>query len=122
MPNPRQSGSEGRPDVKIELLHIFGCPNTDVARVLLRKVPRELGRTDQISQVQVSNAEQAQALKFPASPTIRIEDVDVETPLPRQASYGLCCRMYMIEGRIRRTSHSGDDSQGDPGLCRRDGD
>ncbi|SRR6266446_6446643 len=103
MPDPRQSGSEGRREVTIRLLHISGCPNTEAARVLVSEILRELGRTEEISEVLVSDGEQAQALKFPGSPTIRVDEVDVETPPSGQTRYGLCCRMYVIEGRLRGT-------------------
>ena len=87
--------------MKVELLHVAGCPNAETARMVLKETLRELGRTDEISEVPVSDAEQAHALNFPGSPTIRVDDMDVETPLPGQAFYGLCCRIYMMEGRFR---------------------
>lgn len=86
--------------MKVELLHIADCPNAEGARALLKDTLHELGRREEISEVQVSDAAQAQALKFPGSPTIRVDDMDVETPLPEQPCYGLCCRMYLIEGRL----------------------
>jgi hypothetical protein len=87
--------------MKVELLHIQDCPNTEPARMLLREILRELGQADEISEVEVSDAAQADALNFPGSPTIRVNGIDVDTALPRQNRYGLSCRTYMIGGKLQ---------------------
>jgi hypothetical protein len=85
--------------MKVELLHIADCPNTETARRLLKETLRELGLSEEIQDIEVSDSAQAEALRFPGSPTIRVDDIDVEATLPRQNSYGLSCRTYMIGGK-----------------------
>ena len=86
--------------MKVELLHIRVCPNAEPARMLLRETLRELGQADEILEVEVCDLAQAEALNFPGSPTIRLNGIDVDTTLPRQNSYGLSCRTYLIGGRV----------------------
>jgi hypothetical protein len=87
--------------MKVELLHIRDCPNTEPARMLLRETLRELGQADEISELEVSDPAQADVLNFPGSPTIRVNGIDVDTTLPQQNSYGLSCRTYLIGGKLR---------------------
>jgi hypothetical protein len=87
--------------MKIELLHIANCPNTEAARRLLKETLRELSLPEEIQEIEVSDSSQAEALGFPGSPTIRVDDEDVDTTLPRQNNYGLSCRTYMIDGRLQ---------------------
>ena len=42
--------------MRVELLHIADCPNTETARTVLNEALRELGRREGISEVQVSDA------------------------------------------------------------------
>ena len=86
--------------MKVELLYVADCPNADGARRLLKRTLSELGIAQEISEVQVSDPGQAEALKFPGSPTIRIDGADLDTALPGQGSYGLSCRTYLIDGRL----------------------
>jgi len=85
--------------MKLELLHIADCPNTDATRRLLNATLRELGLTEDIREIEVSDSSQAQALSFPGSPTIRIDGIDVEPNLPGENGDGLSCRIYMIDGK-----------------------
>ena len=87
--------------MKVELLHIADCPNTEVARRLVEEALRELGPRDKITEVEVSDPMQAQRLRFPGSPTVRVDEIDVEAPLPRQRSYGLSCRTYLVGGKLQ---------------------
>jgi Domain of unknown function (DUF2703) len=87
--------------MKVELLHIADCPNTEAARRLLEEALRELGLPEEISEIEVSDSAQAEALAFPGSPTIRVNDQDVETMLPRQSGYAISCRTYPIDGMRR---------------------
>jgi hypothetical protein len=84
--------------MKIELLHIADCPNIDAVRRLLKEALRELGLPEEISEIEVCDSAQAEVLAFPGSPTIRVDDKDVETTLPAQGGYGLSCRTYVING------------------------
>ncbi|SRR5260370_41463036 len=86
--------------MKIELIHIADCRNIDTARRLLKEALRELGLPDEISEIEVSNSAQAEELEFPGSPTIRVDDKDVEATLPGEGSCGLSCRMYVIDGTL----------------------
>jgi hypothetical protein len=87
--------------MKVELLYITDCLNIDSARQSLKEALRELGVPEEISEVEVCDSAQAEALAFPGSPTIRIDGNDVETTLPAHDAYGLACRTYMIDGRRR---------------------
>ena len=85
--------------MKIELLHIADCPNIGAARRLLKEALRELGLPEEISEIEVCDSAQAEALAFPGSPTVRVDGKDVETTLAGQAGYGLACRTYVIDGK-----------------------
>jgi hypothetical protein len=85
--------------MKIDLLHIADCPNIEAARRLLKEALRELGLPEEVSEIEVCDSAQAEALAFPGSPTIRVDDKDVETSLPGQGTYGLSCRTYVIDGK-----------------------
>jgi hypothetical protein len=84
--------------MKVELLHIADCPNIDAARELLKATLRELGLREVISEVEVCDFAQSEALAFPGSPTIRVDGKDVESTFPAQGGYGLACRTYVIDG------------------------
>src|SRR5260370_29137890 len=100
MPDPGQSGGQQRRHMKIELLHIADCPNTEAARRLLKEALRELGLPEEISEIEVCDSALAEALAFPGSPTVRVDDKDVETTVPGEGSCGLSCRMYLIDGTL----------------------
>jgi hypothetical protein len=87
--------------MNVELLHIAECPNTQGARCLLRNTLQELGLPAEIHEIEVTDTSQAETLRFPGSPTIRIDGIDVEAAPPRRESYGVSCRTYLIEGRLR---------------------
>jgi hypothetical protein len=88
--------------MKVELLYMVECPNAQRARCLLRNMLRELSLPPEIHEIEVTDLSQAEELRFPGSPTIRIDGIDVEAALPRQESYGLSCRTYLIDGRLHR--------------------
>ena len=84
--------------MKVELLHIAGCPHTEATRRLLGESLQELGLAGDIEEIVVSDPSKAEALSFPGSPTIRIDGIDVETGILRQNRHALSCRIYMIHG------------------------
>ena len=78
--------------MKIEVLYVPNCPNHAVALERLREILPAQSFRKHVNEVLVRDAEMAQSLKFPGSPTIRINGQDVE---PREeARFGLMCRLY----------------------------
>jgi len=83
--------------VRIELLYWDGCPSTEEARGLLEDVLA--GRDDaEVVVREVRTDEEAEALRFPGSPTIRVDGADVD-PTGETAPARLTCRVYHVDGR-----------------------
>ena len=80
--------------MKIEVLYVPNCPNHAVALDRLREVLSAEGFQKHVNEVLVRDAEMAQSLKFPGSPTIRIDGRDVEPQVEKTAAFGLMCRLY----------------------------
>jgi len=79
--------------MKIEVLYVPSCPNHAVAVGRLREILSAGGCPVIVNEVLVNDAAMAESLKFPGSPTIRINGCDVE-PRDEQAPFGLACRLY----------------------------
>ena len=87
-------------DVRVELLFWEGCPSYPEARQLLGDVLAERGIEAEVQMREVKTDEEAQALRFPGSPTIRIEGRDVD-PAGAGARAALSCRIYRLpDGRV----------------------
>jgi hypothetical protein len=82
--------------VTIELLYWSECPSYPEARALLEDVLRERGIDGGIEMREVTTQEEAEALEFPGSPTIRIDGRDID-PSGAQARPALTCRIYHTE-------------------------
>jgi len=79
--------------MKIEILYFDGCPNHEPAERAVREVLAEIGIEAEVERVNVSDEATAQRVKFPGSPTIRVDDEDV-TPPEDDDQYSLRCRVY----------------------------
>jgi len=86
--------------VTIEVLYVDGCPNLMPTVERLKRVLAESGVTDPITLTGVQDHETAQALRFLGSPTVRINDVDVEPSAQSRSDYGLMCRTYPGSGGV----------------------
>jgi hypothetical protein len=80
--------------MKIEVLYVPNCPNHAVALERLREVLSVEDFQRHVNEVLVRDAEMAQSLRFPGSPTIRINGHDVEPQNEKAAAFGLMCRLY----------------------------
>jgi hypothetical protein len=80
--------------MNIELLYVANCPNHVVALERLHATLSAENLQPPVNEVLVSNAAMAQSLKFPGSPTIRINGHDVEPHSGQATSFGLMCRLY----------------------------
>ena len=83
--------------MKVELLYWQGCPSYPEARELLEEVVAEGA---QVQLREVKTQEEADALRFPGSPTIRIDGFDVD-PAGASSRPALACRIYRLpDGRV----------------------
>ena len=86
--------------MKVELLFWAGCPSHPEARELLEQALRDARVDTEIELREVRTHEEAETLRFPGSPTIRIDGRDVD-PAGAEAPPGLTCRIYRLpDGRI----------------------
>ena len=86
--------------MEIELLYWDGCPSHTEARELLEDVLRDRGITASITARRVGTQADAEALRFPGSPTIRVDGKDVD-PAGATARPALNCRIYRLpDGRV----------------------
>jgi hypothetical protein len=84
--------------VKVELLYWRGCPSYPDAQRLLEEVLA--GRDAEVELREVHSDDEAAALHFPGSPTIRVDGRDID-PLGADAPPSLSCRIYHLpDGRV----------------------
>lgn len=79
--------------MKVELLYFDGCPNWRETDQRLRQALQLVGRDDvQVARIRVSTADQAQAIGFLGSPTVRVNGAD---PFAEPGAHaGLACRLF----------------------------
>jgi hypothetical protein len=80
--------------VRVEVLYFDGCPTYVDATQTLREVLAELGAEVEVELVAVNSDEEAKRLRFPGSPTIRVEGRDL-FPVPERSIWALGCRTYV---------------------------
>ena len=83
----------------IELLYWDGCPSHPEAQELLERVLDERGVEAEIVRLEVRTETEAAELRFPGSPTIRIDGRDID-PEGAGRPPALTCRVYRLpDGR-----------------------
>jgi hypothetical protein len=89
-----QSTLEKIKAMKIELLYVQGCLRWKSALALLRQVLREERVRESVQIIEVKDQEEAVRRGFLGSPTIRIDDYDIEPEAASRSDFGLGCRTY----------------------------
>jgi len=79
--------------VHVEVLYFEGCPTYIAATRTLREVLSELGVEAEVELVAVDSDEEAKRLRFPGSPTLRVDGRDLFA-VPERSDWALGCRMY----------------------------
>jgi len=79
--------------MRIELLYFDGCPNHELADKRVRDVLNDLGVEAEIVHINVKDEATAEQVRFPGSPTIRVNGDDV-VPGPSGEPYSMRCRVY----------------------------
>ena len=86
--------------MNIEFYYWEGCPSHPEARDLLERVLRERGVDAEIDVREVTTDEQAQAVDFHGSPTIRVDGRDIDPAGAASQRIALACRIYHLpDGR-----------------------
>lgn len=70
------------------------CPNHENARRLLREVLADRTAQFEFRDIDASDPEIAAATRFPGSPTIRVDGIDVEPGFEDPGDYTPRCRIY----------------------------
>jgi hypothetical protein len=88
--------------VEVELLFWEGCPSHPAALSALRAI---LGDDVPVAVREIVTEEEAVAARFPGSPTIRVDGVDL---FPSDEPPSLTCRVYRLaDGRFSPTPDPG---------------
>jgi mercuric ion transport protein len=85
--------------VRVQVLYFDDCPHYLPAVKLVSETLRSEGIDARVERVRVATAEQAQAIEFLGSPTVRINELDVEPEARMQKGYGFGCRTYPDGGK-----------------------
>lgn len=88
------------PSMKVEVLYFDGCPGYETAVKKLEDVLFDKGLEAEVELVSVGTDEEAELLRFPGSPTIRVDGQDL-FPIAGRPTYALVCRTYITEGGLR---------------------
>jgi len=80
---------------RIDVLFFAGCPNIDRAIDRARAAAEQVGDVD-IRLVRVEDEEAARQIVFLGSPTVRVNDRDVEVASVGRVDFGMQCRVYRV--------------------------
>ena len=79
--------------MKVEVLYFDGCPTYETASKTLREVLTAEGMGAIVEMVPINTDEEARRLRFPGSPTIRVDGRDLFAA-PEREDWRLGCRVY----------------------------
>ncbi len=86
--------------MKVEVLYFDGCPTFRAAVKTLRRVLADEGVQAEVELVAVNTDKDARSLKFPGSPTIRVDGRDL-FPAPEREDWRLGCRVYATPEELK---------------------
>ena len=86
----------------VELLWFADCPNHPAARALLHEVVAEHAQGSVISDIDATEPSVAEQVRFPGSPTIRIDGRDVQPGFVDPRDYSPRCRLYPTQQGLAR--------------------
>lgn len=84
--------------MKVEILYFEGCPNHVPVVEMVERVLKREGVRAEVAAIEVRDMDTASALRFLGSPSIRVNDVDIEQGRENDSPfYG--CRTYSVGGK-----------------------
>ena len=84
--------------MKVEVLYFKGCPHHEPAVELTKQVVSELGLGVSVEEVEVTNGDEANRLRFLGSPSVHVDGVDIDPEARGRTEYAMSCRMYGQSG------------------------
>jgi hypothetical protein len=78
--------------VRLEILYFDGCPSHERLLPLLHELATSHGV--ELQERRVESVEDAKAMRFLGSPTVRVDGKDVEPDAQDRTDFGLKCRLY----------------------------
>lgn len=94
-----RSSPKARP--RVELLWFGACPNHPIARALLDEIVTDLVPGTTVRDIDATDPSVARRLRFPGSPTIRIDGRDVDPSYEDPGDYAPRCRLYRTAEGLR---------------------
>ena len=88
---------------KVEVLVFEGCPNLEPTLERAREAITRTHVHAELRVVRVESDDEAIRLRFLGSPTVRVDDVDVDPAALERRDFGLQCRVYSVAGRYQGT-------------------
>ncbi len=89
------------PEIHVELLWFADCPNHEDARRLLHEVLDQRGIPVTVEDIDATDPAVAEQLRFPGSPTIRVNGQDVAPGFVDPGDYAPRCRIYWTKAGPR---------------------
>ena len=86
--------------MRMEILYFDGCPTYRAAEKSVREVLDGRGIPEEVELVAVDTDEEARRLRFPGSPTLRIDGIDL-FPVGERRDWRLGCRVYATSEGLR---------------------
>lgn len=86
---------------EVELLWFSNCANHAAARRMLEEVIAEVAPGTSIHDVDATDPVLAQRVRFPGSPTIRVDGRDVDPNYTDPGDYTPRCRLYRTDAGLR---------------------
>lgn len=77
---------------EVEVLYFDGCPSHEQLLPTVERLAGRVGASVRLRRVETTD--EAQAVGFLGSPTVRVDGVDVEPRADDRTEYGLTCRLY----------------------------
>jgi hypothetical protein len=86
---------------RVEFLWFDGCPNHEAARALLDEVIAEVAPGTPVEDIDASDPAVAEAVRFPGSPTIRVDGRDVDPSFIEPGDHTPRCRVFWTPVGLR---------------------
>jgi hypothetical protein len=81
--------------VRVEVFYIDGCPNHQRTVERVKALLNELPSAAEMIEVPITDVGSALANRFLGSPTVRVNEIDVEPSARISNQFGLMCRTYL---------------------------